>query len=177
MSEISARSDEICTPLDAVVGLGSNLGDRFSYLRFAVRRLAELGADLRVSGIYETEPLGPPQPRYLNAAVRARFELSPRSLLNSLLEIERAAGRERRERWGARTLDLDLLWIAGVSVNEPDLRVPHPELTRRAFALAPLVELAPEATDPQADESYSERLARLDLEGVERLSVALWERG
>ncbi|HET9931831.1 MAG TPA: 2-amino-4-hydroxy-6-hydroxymethyldihydropteridine diphosphokinase, partial [Polyangiaceae bacterium] len=132
-------------PIDVVVGLGSNLGDRIETLRRAVRALAEFAEVRAVSYTYETPPLGPPQPDFMNAAVRLHARLSPTELLARLLEIERAEGRERRVRWGPRTLDLDILWIFGRSVAEPHLVVPHAELKKRAFALLPLLDVAPEA--------------------------------
>jgi len=130
---------------DYVVGLGSNLGPRLSNLRTAVALLAELPgcALLGRSSVYESEPLGPPQPHYLNAAVALATPTPPRALLDRLLELEVQLGRERRERWGPRHLDLDILWAA-TPVSEPGLTVPHPELMGRWFALAPLLEAAPQ---------------------------------
>jgi 2-amino-4-hydroxy-6-hydroxymethyldihydropteridine diphosphokinase len=155
--------------VDCVIGLGSNLGDRRSNLSAAVRALSRSGSVLAVSPLYETVPVGPPQPEYLNAAVRLSTELGPRELLGRLLSIERATGRERRERWGPRTLDLDLLWASGVVVAEQGLTVPHPELLRRAFALVPLLDVAPDARDPASHELYSEVAERLDRTGVREL--------
>jgi 2-amino-4-hydroxy-6-hydroxymethyldihydropteridine diphosphokinase len=128
-----------------VVGLGSNLGDRRATLRSACDALAALpGCELQAcSALYETEPVGPPQPRYLNAAVRLASELGPRELLACLLEIERRHGRQRRERNGPRTLDLDILWASRAYTDE-GLTVPHARLPERAFALAPLLDVAPE---------------------------------
>ncbi len=123
------------------VGLGANLGDR----RLAFdRALAQLpGVVEAVSPIYETAPVGPPQPSFLNAAVRLRTPLSPLALLDALLEIERALGRDRQRetRWGPRTLDLDVLLWPGRALREPRLHVPHPRLGERAFALAPLLDV------------------------------------
>ena len=144
--------------LDVVVGLGSNLGDRAATLASAVRALASLPSTRVVaeSARVETAPVGgPPQGPYLNGAVRLSTELSPRALLDGLLAIERAHGRERRERWGPRTLDLDVLWIAGLVVDEPGLVVPHPRLREREFALRPLLEVAAGAVDPSTGEAYA----------------------
>lgn len=132
--------------MDAVVGLGSNLGSREAFLRVGTRLL---GAHPRVrvthlSPPYLTPPHGPPQPDYLNAAARVTTELAPLELLEHLHRVERELGRVREERWGPRTLDLDLLWWFGGSVREPTLSVPHPGLQERAFALAPLLDVAPE---------------------------------
>jgi 2-amino-4-hydroxy-6-hydroxymethyldihydropteridine diphosphokinase len=124
-----------------------------------------------VSSLYDTVPVGgPPQPRYLNAAARLRTALSPRELLGALLGIERSEGRERRERWGPRPLDLDILWIAGLFVDEPGLTVPHPRLAERAFALLPLLEVAPDATDPRTGRPLSDLVSALDASGVIRLA-------
>jgi 2-amino-4-hydroxy-6-hydroxymethyldihydropteridine diphosphokinase len=147
---------------DYVIGLGANLGERLSTLRAAVARLdAEPGIRvLARSAVYESEPLPlpsvgsgaprlaraavvvEPQPRYLNAAVAVASDLTARALLDRLLSIEVELGRVRRERWGPRTLDLDVLW-GRTSVDEPGLTVPHPQLLQRWFALAPLLEAAP----------------------------------
>ncbi|MBX3271339.1 MAG: 2-amino-4-hydroxy-6-hydroxymethyldihydropteridine diphosphokinase [Sandaracinaceae bacterium] len=129
-----------------VVGLGSNLGSREAFLCAAVRLLegqAGLVVEAR-SALYETPPVGPPQPDYLNAAVRLETSLHPREVLPSLLAIEARLGRVRREPWGARTLDLDILYWAGGVVDEPGLRVPHARLSERSFAIAPLLDVAPE---------------------------------
>ena len=150
---------------DVIVGLGSNIGSREALLRAAVDLLAATPgvSVIARSDLYETAPVGPPQPRYLNAAVRLKSALDPETLLEALLAIERALGRERRVRWGARTLDLDVLWIDGVVHGSTTLTVPHPELTRREFALRPLVTLCPGALDPRDGAP----LARA-LEAVER---------
>ena len=156
------------SPIDVVVGLGSNLGDRIETLRRAVHELGELGELRALSHTYETPPLGPPQPDFLNAAVRLHTHLTPRELLERLLEIERGAGRERRVRWGPRTLDLDILWILGRCVAEPDLIVPHSELQNRAFALLPLLDVAPDAIDPATGIAYRELVMHMDVSGVRR---------
>jgi 2-amino-4-hydroxy-6-hydroxymethyldihydropteridine diphosphokinase len=149
-------------PLDAVIGLGSNLGERGASLELGAAGLAEFGSIVGRSFVYETAPVGPPQPHFLNAAVRLRTELAPGQLMAALLEIERRAGRERRERWGPRTLDLDLLWIRGRCVQEPSLVVPHPRLHERAFALLPLLDVAPDAADPRTGQAYAAIAATLD---------------
>jgi 2-amino-4-hydroxy-6-hydroxymethyldihydropteridine diphosphokinase len=138
--------------LVAGIGLGSNLGDRAATLRSAVESLARVPGitGVTLSPIYETAPIGPPQPDYLNAAARVETTLDPEPLLDALLAIERAHGRERRDRWGPRTLDLDILALwdpiahASRTHDAPRLRVPHPHLHERAFALAPLLDVIPE---------------------------------
>jgi 2-amino-4-hydroxy-6-hydroxymethyldihydropteridine diphosphokinase len=132
----------------AYVGLGANLGDREETLRRAVELLAaEPGIEVvAVSSLRETEPVGyVDQPPFLNGACAIETELSPRDLLERLLAIERALGRERGEgpRWGPRTIDLDLLLYGQETVEEPGLTVPHPRLSKRSFALEPLIELDP----------------------------------
>jgi 2-amino-4-hydroxy-6-hydroxymethyldihydropteridine diphosphokinase len=130
----------------AIVGLGSNVGSREAFLRLALRSI-EADRELAVAHIsspYLTPPLGPPQPHFLNAAVRIETEIEPHALLARLASIERHLGRTREIRWGPRTIDLDFLYWQGGEVNAPDLIVPHPGLRDRAFALAPLLEIAPE---------------------------------
>ena len=148
----------------AYVGLGSNVGDRRGTIEQAVERLeTKDGIEVvAVSTLRETEPVGVlDQPRFLNGAVAVETLLSPRELLDALLEIEGALGRVRRERWGPRTIDLDLLVYGGEVVDEPGLRVPHPRLHERRFALEPLAELDPRLVVPGVG-SVTELLAALD---------------
>jgi 2-amino-4-hydroxy-6-hydroxymethyldihydropteridine diphosphokinase len=129
----------------AYVGFGSNLGDREQAILDAA---AALGVR-RLSAIRETEPWGvEDQPPFLNAVGELDTQESPRELLERLLEVERAHGRVRLERWGPRTLDLDLLVHGEVELDEPGLTVPHPLLAERAFVLEPLAELAPDLDVP-----------------------------
>ena len=132
----------------AYVGIGSNLGDRLAHLRAAVRGLAD-APDVTVaavSPVYETTAVGgPPQPDYLNAVVALDTDLSSRALLELAQEIERRALRVRVERFGPRTLDVDVLLVGAEQVHEPDLEVPHPRLHERGFVLAPLRDLDPAA--------------------------------
>lgn len=130
------------------IGVGSNLGDRRQYLRDAVDSLPDKVA---VSGVYETDPVGGPgrQGAYLNLVVQLETELSPSALLSVCHRIESAAHRVRDERWGPRTLDLDIIWMDGVSMDEPRLTIPHPRWKDRKFVLAPLRELAPDLVTAQ----------------------------
>jgi 2-amino-4-hydroxy-6-hydroxymethyldihydropteridine diphosphokinase len=133
------------------VGLGANLGPREITLLRAVDLLAETeGVEVRaVSQLRETEPVGVvDQPLFLNGAVVLDTSLSPRELLDRLLEIERELGRVRDVRWGPRVVDLDLLVYGDRQIDEPGLRVPHPRLHERRFALEPLAELSPELDVP-----------------------------
>jgi 2-amino-4-hydroxy-6-hydroxymethyldihydropteridine diphosphokinase len=135
----------------AFVGIGSNLGDREEHVRQALELLfAEEGIDVvAVSELRETEPVGPvEQGPFVNGAVRLETELSPRELLSRLLAIEQRLGRVRLERYGPRTIDLDLLVYGDAVIDEPGLTVPHPRLHERRFALEPLAELAPDLVVP-----------------------------
>jgi len=126
----------------AFLGLGSNLGDRIAHLVDAVSALPDLVA---ISGVYETEPVGgPDQEPYLNLVVELDTERSTRELLELGQQLEAHAERVRDERWGPRTLDVDVLWVDGAVVDEPDLTVPHPRMRERRFVMVPLCELAPE---------------------------------
>jgi 2-amino-4-hydroxy-6-hydroxymethyldihydropteridine diphosphokinase len=127
----------------AFLGLGSNLGDRRALLREAVAALPDVVA---ISPVYETEPVGGPegQDRYLNLVVELDTSRSPRELLGIAHRLETAAGRVRTERWGPRTLDVDILLVGDLVVDDPDLQVPHPRLRERAFVLIPLADLRPD---------------------------------
>lgn len=138
---------------EAFVGIGSNLGDREGYLRRALELLAaEDGVEVTaVSTLRETEPVGPvSQGPFLNGAVRIETDLAPRQLLERLLAIEERIGRVRVERFGPRTIDLDLLVYGDEVIDEPGLTVPHPRLRERRFALEPLADLAPGLVVPGA---------------------------
>jgi 2-amino-4-hydroxy-6-hydroxymethyldihydropteridine diphosphokinase len=135
----------------AFVGIGSNLGDREAHVKSALELLAaEQGIDLvAVSELRETDPVGPvEQGRFVNGAALLETELSPRELLGRLLTIEGRLGRVRNERFGPRTIDLDLLVYGDAVVDEPGLTVPHPRLHERRFALEPLADLAPDLVVP-----------------------------
>ncbi len=131
----------------AYLGLGSNLGDREAHLREAVASREEVVA---VSGAYETEPLGGPggQDPYLNAVVALETERSPRALLAECQRLEAAAGRVRAERWGPRSLDVDLLAVGDRVVDEPACTIPHPRIAERAFVLVPWADVDPDFTVP-----------------------------
>lgn len=158
---------------DVVIGLGANLGAPELALRRAAAELSTWGAGARVSRLYRSFPVGgPPQPDFLNAALLFSYPGSLHSLLERLQALETAAGRVRRERWGPRSLDLDILWASGIVVNDPDLIVPHPRLRERAFALRPLLDVAPAAVDPRDGVPYARVLAELGSVGVEALDAA-----
>jgi len=161
--------------VSAYIGLGSNLGDSAAVLRSALRALAGLPESrlLRASRLYRTAAWGrTDQPDFLNAVAQLQTALPASELLAAMLGIEREAGRARRadgsDRWGPRTLDLDLLLYGEAVIAEAGLHVPHPHLHERAFALAPLVEIAPDALIPGIGPAC-EALARIDLGGIEVL--------
>lgn len=143
------------------VALGGNLGDRLATLRSAVRALGELPgtAVIRGSAVFETRPIGPSELPYLNAVVELTTTMVPEELLAALKAIEVAHGRTRHTRWEARTLDLDILVWPGVARDTELLRVPHPELVRRDFVLAPLAGLAPELRPYRGGPTVAELLA------------------
>jgi len=135
----------------AYIGLGSNLGDRRSYIRKALRLLNDIpGIKVRrVAPIYHTAPMGfTHQDWFFNTVAEIETTLSPDALLAALLAVEARLGRVRTQRWGPRTIDLDILLYGDLKLDTPDLTVPHPRLTERAFAVVPLADLAPELVLP-----------------------------
>ncbi|PZA05903.1 MULTISPECIES: 2-amino-4-hydroxy-6-hydroxymethyldihydropteridine diphosphokinase [unclassified Meiothermus] len=160
--------------MKAYIALGSNLGDRAGYLLLALSRLSHLPRTRlsRLSQVYQTDPVGPPgQGPYLNMVAEVEAGLEPQALLQALLEIEKSLGRERTARWGPRTLDLDLLLYGQEVIETPGLILPHPRLHERAFVLAPLCDLIPEARHPSLGMTYREWLERVDSKGVR-----VWEK-
>jgi 2-amino-4-hydroxy-6-hydroxymethyldihydropteridine diphosphokinase len=149
----------------AFLGLGSNLGDRVTYLQRAVAALPDLVA---VSPVYETGPIGGPseQGPYLNLVAELDTARSPRELLEVCRRLEADAQRVRTTRWGPRTLDVDVLWVDGAAVSEDDLEVPHPRMWERRFVLVPLADLAPDLATAErlaaAGHGEVRRLGRLD---------------
>jgi 2-amino-4-hydroxy-6-hydroxymethyldihydropteridine diphosphokinase len=162
-------------PEQAYLALGSNLGDRLATLQRAVDLLdARPGIDVvRSSRVYETEPVGPPQPPYLNAVIEVRTELEPRELLKECLAIENELGRVRAERWGPRTIDIDVLTFGAREISEPDLVVPHPRMHERAFVLIPLSDLTAEPSLPDGRTLQDVRLPPDAMFGVRPFAPAL----
>jgi 2-amino-4-hydroxy-6-hydroxymethyldihydropteridine diphosphokinase len=161
-------------PARSYLGLGSNLGDRLTNLHRAIELLAgasELRVD-RCSRVYETDPVGPPQPDYLNAVAEVQTTLRPRDLLSVCLSVERQMGRERTERWGPRIIDIDLLTYDRESIDEPGLTIPHPRMHERAFVLAPLLELDADPPLPDGRRVGSTRLDPASLSGVRPFAPA-----
>lgn len=155
------------------IGLGSNLAEPQAQLRGALAALAELPDSrlLATSSFYASDPLGPAdQPRYLNAVAALDTQLAPLALLDALQAIELTQGRVRKaERWGPRTLDLDILLFGERRLDEPRLRVPHYHMHVRPFVLYPLAELAPDLRLPDG-RALRELLAACPFVGLERLS-------
>lgn len=146
------------------IGIGSNLGDREFLIRKAVEALRLLPQTnvSRVSSLYDTDPVGETdQPPFLNAVAWIETELPARELLWQMLLIERRMGRVRSRRWGPRPIDLDLLFYGDDVIEEPDLRVPHPEAHRRAFVLLPLLELDPQFRHPITEETVRRMIQKL----------------
>jgi 2-amino-4-hydroxy-6-hydroxymethyldihydropteridine diphosphokinase len=153
----------------AWVGLGGNVGDAIATVHAAIEALARLPDTrlLRASRLYRTPAWGvSEQADFINAVALLETSLGPRALLDRLLGIERSFGRERRERWGPRILDLDLLLHGDDVIDEPGLHVPHPHLHERAFALLPLLEISPDATIPQRG-PVRDALSALACEGIQ----------
>lgn len=159
------------------VALGANLAGPEGQVRRALVELEQLPRSrmLRVSPLYLTKPLGPgDQPDYVNAVVSLETRLSPRDLLLALQAIEKAHGRVREQgRWGPRPLDLDLLLYGRRRIDEPDLRIPHPEMSRRPFVLVPLADIAPgDLAIPGQGRCLTELLAACPRDGIQRLASA-----
>ncbi len=153
---------------DSVIALGSNIGDSPTILDTAVKTLHKVpGITHRIkSSWYRTKAVGPPQPDYVNGCVRLGVDLEPLKLLQILLEIENQFGRERKERWGARTLDLDLLLYDDLILDTPTLQIPHPRMTQRAFVLVPLSEIASDWIEPVSKRAIKELVKQVDCSGV-----------
>lgn len=151
------------------LGLGSNLGERAQALQQAADRLAQLGANLRLSAIYETEPWGyADQPAFLNQCATLTTELPPDELLVAVKQIEQELGREPTFRYGPRQIDIDVLLYDDLTLDTPPLVIPHPRLHERAFVLVPLAELAGEVNHPVLEQTIAELLAAVDTAGVKR---------
>ncbi|QIZ71168.1 2-amino-4-hydroxy-6-hydroxymethyldihydropteridine diphosphokinase [Oxynema aestuarii] len=157
--------------IDCAIALGSNLGDCRHTLESALKTLAETPGikEVKPSSWYRTAPVGPPQPDYLNGCATCQVQLEPEALLDRLLAIETQYGRTRGERWGPRTLDLDLL-LFGDRISQSDrLQIPHPRLRERAFVLVPLAEIAPDWLDPVSGKAIAELAQALDRGGIEKI--------
>ncbi|WP_455922516.1 2-amino-4-hydroxy-6-hydroxymethyldihydropteridine diphosphokinase [Pseudomonas putida] len=154
------------------IGLGSNLAEPAEQLRQAIEALGQLPSSqgLTVSALYSSESLSPGQPRYTNAVARLETSLAPLALLDALQAIENDQGRVRAERWGPRTLDLDVLLFGDRVIDEPRLTVPHYQMHVRAFVLYPLAEVAPAGLRLADGRHLADLLAGCPFEGLERLT-------
>lgn len=155
-------------PAKAAISLGSNLGESPTILEKALQTLEQTSGIIieNISNWYETVPVGPAQPNYINGCAILQTELSPENLLSILLEIEIKFGRVRAERWGARTLDLDLILYENLILNTPQLQIPHPRMSERAFVLLPLAEIAPNWIEPVTGKTIAELLKKIDISGI-----------
>ena len=159
----------------AVLGLGSNLGDRQAQIALALDALAmHPHIDvLAVSALYQTPPWGKTdQPAFFNAAALVETDLAPRTLLEAVLGIERSLGRLRTELWGPRTIDLDILLYGDQTIDEPGLTIPHPRIQERAFVIRPLADILPDAMI--AGRCVSDWLAALDVSGIDAVANVGW---
>lgn len=171
---MSGRSDAGVT---AFLGLGGNIGDPAAAMAAALRTLdvAPQCRVVAVSSLYRTPPWGKTdQPDFLNAVAELDTSLTPRGLLALCLDTERSLKRERRERWGPRVIDMDILVFGNERIEEDGLQVPHPRMLERAFVMVPLAEIAPELV--LAGKKAAVHAAALDKGGIERVAEAGWWR-
>ena len=144
------------TPI--LLSLGSNLGDRDSNLRTALEQLEEAGISVtRRSSLYETEPVDlQEQPNFVNLVCEVKTQLSPDQLLETCLAVEEKMGRKRRQRWGPRKIDIDLLFYGQEIIDQPQLQIPHPRLRQRRFVLIPLEEISSSFRDPKTGKTVTQ---------------------
>jgi 2-amino-4-hydroxy-6-hydroxymethyldihydropteridine diphosphokinase len=157
------------------IALGSNLGNSIEILENSLKILNNTpGINLKAtSSWYQTKPVGPPQPDYINGCALIEVEQTPEDLLVLLLAIELQFGRVRNERWQARTIDLDLLLYNDLILDSPNLQIPHPRMTERAFVLVPLAEIQSDRIEPRSGKTISELLKEVDCSGVSIRGVAV----
>jgi 2-amino-4-hydroxy-6-hydroxymethyldihydropteridine diphosphokinase len=163
---------QTCESKPCAIALGSNLGDCLSILTTALEVLA-VTPGIRVQAVsswYQTKPVGGiPQPDYLNGCALLQVQLLPLQLLKTLLAIEAKFGRVRRERWGARSIDLDLLLYDNLILDAPQLQLPHPRMHERAFVLVPLAEIAPNWIEPVSGKATSQLMQAVNCSGVRKI--------
>ncbi|MEM9485425.1 MAG: 2-amino-4-hydroxy-6-hydroxymethyldihydropteridine diphosphokinase [Cyanobacteria bacterium P01_F01_bin.116] len=154
--------------METAIALGSNLGDSEQTIETALVRLNQIdGMELVArSQLYKTAPVGPPQPSYINACAIVQTRFSPEQVLQVLLTTEASFGRIRRQRWGPRTLDLDLLLYGDLVIDTPTLTLPHPRMHERAFVLVPLEEIASDWRHPVRQQTVKKLLEQVDTAGV-----------
>jgi 2-amino-4-hydroxy-6-hydroxymethyldihydropteridine diphosphokinase len=156
----------------SAIALGGNIGDSYQILEAAIETLATTpGIKLQAkSNWYRTKAVGPPQPDYLNGCAILQVAMSPDLLLETLLAIENKFGRVRQERWGARSLDLDLLLYDDLIIDTPHLQIPHPRMKERAFVLIPLAEVAPDWIEPISGCMIQDLVKKVDCSDVHLLT-------
>lgn len=158
------------------LALGSNLGNREANLRMAVRAMTRLARVIDSSSLYETAPVGPPQPSFYNAAVSIETGLQPLALLRFLKGIEEEIGRRPGgETNGPRPIDIDILLYGEEIIEQPTLTVPHPRMTERPFVLVPLSEIAGDVHHPVLDQSVAELAAAVGYAGVTKVADRGWD--
>ena len=153
------------------IALGSNLGDSLTTLEGTINQLSQTaGITVQAcSSWYQTAPVGPPQPDFINGCALLEVELTPQELLRDLFGVENQFERVRQQRWGARTLDLDLLLFDDLILETSDLEIPHPRMNERAFVLVPLAEIAPNWIEPKSKEAIARLVQAVDCSGIRRL--------
>ena len=153
------------------IALGSNLGDSLTTLEGTINQLSQTaGITVQAcSSWYQTAPVGPQQPDVINGCALLEVELTPQELLRDLFGVENQFERVRQQRWGARTLDLDLLLFDDLILETSDLQIPHPRMNERAFVLVPLAEIAPNWIEPKSKEAIARLVQAVDCSGIRRL--------
>lgn len=153
------------------IALGSNLGDSLTTLEGTINQLSQTaGITVQAcSSWYQTAPVGPPQPDFINGCALLEVELTPQELLRDLFGVENQFERVRQQRWGARTLDLDLLLFDDLILETSELQIPHPRMNERAFVLVPLAEIAPNWIEPKSKEAIARLVQAVDCSGIRRL--------
>lgn len=151
----------------AYLSIGSNIGDRINYINKAIEKLKQNNIKIiKSSNIIETEPYGyKEQGKFLNMAVEIDSDLNPFELMKLILKIESELGRIRTVRWGSRVIDIDIIFYDSLIINEPDLKIPHPDMQNRFFVLKPLQEIAPDFVHPVLKKTITELLENLNSEG------------
>ncbi len=167
MKDVLPNTAEDCIHKCAIA-LGSNMGNSLEILEAALETLSQTSGIIlqSKSSWYQTKAIGPPQPNYLNGCALLRVKIIPQLLLKTLLDIEDQFGRVRQERWGPRTLDLDLLLYENLILHTPTLQIPHPRMSDRSFVLVPLAEIAPDWVEPVSGRTIQDLLTGVDSSDV-----------
>ena len=149
----------------AFIGIGSNLGDRIHYCKSAIDEIGRFAKIVKVSSIYETEPVGKEdQPEFINCVAEIETDLSPQNLLKDLNSVEEKLDRVRHEKWGPRTIDLDIIFYNDRVIKDEKLEIPHPRAHQRRFVLEPICEIAPKFIHPKFNVSTLDLLNKLEDE-------------